>query len=599
MEAVRPVTGSLLRALNNNPKERIRKQMLLLRRALSTSKQQENTKRTSMFVRNKSSSVNNDRSELDEIRALVSRQEDMLTQLLIKMDRLQKTQGSVVGDIEVENSAKEISIHKNPRGFIDYHRHAEPYRNARQRVRDWSEINTPGHDDPLELKRQAARCMDCGTPFCQTYTGCPVNNLIPEWNELVLNDQWKEAIDRLHKTNNFPEFTGRVCPAPCEGACVAGLVDDSITIKNIEYSIINRAFEEGWVQPRLVPEAKRTGKRIAVVGSGPAGLAAADQLNQMGHSVTVLERDDKFGGLLYYGIPNMKLDKRTVDRRVDLLRKEGIEFKENQNVGVNLDAEELEKDHDALVLCVGSTIPRNLPIPGADLNGVHMAMDFLTANQKDLAFDRNGKLANRWSDEVISAEGKNVVVIGGGDTGTDCIGTSLRHYCKSMVNLELMPRSPNTRDEHINPWPLWPKIFRVDYGHEEANNLFGKDPRSYSVMTTEVLDDGAGNVRAVRTTQVKKKEDGTLAPVPGTEKNIPADLVLLAMGFVGPETTLIEKFGLEQDKLGNIKAEYGEYTTSKDGIFSAGDCRRGQSLVVWAINEGRGVADAVNKYLTK
>jgi len=325
------------------------------------------------------------------------------------------------------------------RGFVDYHRNPEPYRDPLARVFDWNEINyeIPQHDE-TEKTIQAARCMDCGTPFCQTHTGCPVNNLIPEWNELVYKKQWKQAIDRLHKTNNFPEFTGRVCPAPCEGACVAGLVDSPVTIKNIEYSIVDKAWEEGWITPKI-PKF-RTGMSVAIVGSGPAGLAAADCLNQFGHKVTVYEREDRIGGLLMYGIPNMKLDKDKVARRVQLLEDEGIEFVTNAHIGVDIEIHDLKSNHDALVLCIGSTMPRDLKVPGRDLNGIHFAMEFLTKNQKRLLMTQSGKLESCWDRSVITAEGKDVIVIGGGDTGTDCIGTSMRHRCKSVNNFELMPR---------------------------------------------------------------------------------------------------------------------------------------------------------------
>ncbi|GBG27803.1 Glutamate synthase NADH [Hondaea fermentalgiana] len=530
------------------------------------------------------------------------RLDDMLTQLMIKVDKLEKavlasSAASPAASAPADAPKKPVvPLGKSPRGFVDFHRKPEPYRPSKIRLQDWSEINSVGHDDPSEQKRQAARCMDCGTPFCQTHTGCPINNLIPEWNDLVLNDQWLEAIDRLHKTNNFPEFTGRVCPAPCEGACVAGLIDEPVTIKNMEYAIVERAWKEGWIQPRMVPEEDRSGKKIAVIGSGPAGLAAADQLNQLGHTVTVMEREDKVGGLLYYGIPNPKLDKRTVDRRVDLLRQEGIVFETNVEVGVNRDAEELRSQYDAVVLAVGATKPRLLSCPGGDLKGVYPAMEFLTANQKDLKLDDKGFFRNQWTNELISAEGKNVVVIGGGDTGTDCIGTSLRHFCKSLVNLELMPQNPTARDAKVNPWPLYPKVHKLDYGHEENVTAFGSDPRQYSVQTKRLLDDGKGNVKGVVTVGVEFK-NGAFQEIPGTEQTIPADLVLLAMGFVSPEENLINALSLDADERGNIKAEYGEYTTPVPGVFAAGDCRRGQSLVVWAINEGRGAAEAVDKFL--
>ena len=485
-------------------------------------------------------------------------------------------------------------IDKN-RGFMDYNRIAEPYRDPLERIFDWSEINysEPQHDE-VERTVQAARCMDCGTPFCQTHTGCPVNNLIPEWNELVFKNQWRDAIERLHKTNNFPEFTGRVCPAPCEGACVAGLVDSPVTIKNIEYAIVDRAWEEGWITPRI--PKYRTGMSVAVVGSGPAGLAAADCLNQMGHKVTVYEREDRIGGLLMYGIPNMKLDKDKVARRVNLLAEEGIEFVTNAHIGKTIDVQGLKASNDALVLTVGATMPRDLAIPGRELNGIHFAMEFLTKNQKRLLMTQSGTFESGWDKSFISAEGKDVIVIGGGDTGTDCIGTSVRHRCKSIVNFELMPRPPESRAP-ANPWPQWPRVFGMDYGHAEVMAVFGEDPRTYSVLTQEFKGEN-GAVKALVTQEVKMTPSGP-EKIPGTEKEWPADLVILAMGFVSPEQSINQQLGIEVDSRNNIHAEYGDYRTNVEGVFSAGDCRRGQSLVVWAINEGRGVAEATHKFLAE
>ncbi len=486
------------------------------------------------------------------------------------------------------------------RGFLNYERNPEPYRDPLERVTDWAELNPTQEDldlrhNEVERKVQAARCMDCGTPFCSTHSGCPVNNKIPEWNNLVYEGQMKDAIDRLHSTNNFPEFTGRVCPAPCEGACVAGLVDNPVTIKNIEYSIVDAAWEEGYITPR-VPKS-RSGMSVAVVGSGPAGLAAADQLNQMGHKVTVFEREDRIGGLLMYGIPNMKLAKETVDRRVDLLRDEGIEFITNADIGKTIDVNELRANFDALALCLGATKPRDLPVPGRELKGVHFAMEFLTKNQKRLLMTKDGNLESNWEkNEFITAAGKDVIVIGGGDTGTDCIGTSMRHRCKSVTNFELMPQPPPSRAAD-NPWPQWPRVFGVDYGHAEVTAVFGKDPREYSVMTKEFLGDDEGNLRALVTQDVILTENGQPVPVEGSEKEWPADLAVLSMGFVAPEEYVINELGLEVDQRSNIHAVYGDYQTNVAGVFAAGDCRRGQSLVVWAINEGRGVADNVNSYL--
>ncbi|DAZ94522.1 TPA: hypothetical protein N0F65_001538 [Lagenidium giganteum] len=478
------------------------------------------------------------------------------------------------------------------RAFIEFKREADAYRPALERVHDWNEINQDGRD-PLERKVQAARCMDCGTPFCQTYTGCPVNNLIPEWNELVYRDEWREASDRLHKTNNFPEFTGRVCPAPCESACVAGLVDDPITIKNNEYAIVDRAWEEGWITPR---HPRRLGLRVAIIGSGPAGLAAADQLNQKGYDVTVYEREDRIGGLLMYGIPNMKLDKKTVNRRVDLLKDEGIVFETNADVGVNVSIEQLRRDNDAVVLCVGSTVPRDVSAPGRELKGIHFAMEFLTKNQKRLLLTVDGKLQSGWDRQFITAEGKDVVVIGGGDTGTDCIATSMRQRCKSVINLEWNPQPPPTRAPN-NPWPEYPRIYGVDYGHGEVRAVFDQDPRQYSKFTKEFKGNEKGELTHIITQlSARDPETGIISPIEGTEEEIPCDLALLAMGFSNPEQLLAQKLNLEVDQRNNIRAVHGDYKTSLEGVFAAGDCRRGQSLVVWAINEGRGVADAVEKF---
>ena len=406
-----------------------------------------------------------------------------------------------------------------------------------------------------------------------------------------------EAISNLHSTNNFPEFTGRVCPAPCEGACVAGLVDNPVTIKNLEYSIVDKAWEDGYIVPRI-PKT-RTGMSVAIVGSGPAGLAAADELNQMGHKVTVFEREDRIGGLLMYGIPNMKLSKDTVDRRVNLLREEGIEFVTNADIGKNIDVNELRSNFDSLCLCLGATKPRGLSdVPGSDLKGVHFAMEFLTKNQKRLLMTREGNLESNWEKEqFITAAGKDVIVIGGGDTGTDCIGTSMRHRCKSVTNFELMPQPPPERATD-NPWPQWPRVYGVDYGHAEVRAVFGEDPREYGVTTKEFLGDEEGKLRALVTQKVEITKSG-LKPVEGTEKEWPADLAILSMGFVSPEQYVVEELGLEVDQRNNIHAMYGDFRTSMEGVFAAGDCRRGQSLVVWAINEGRGVAEKTNNYLVK
>jgi len=475
-------------------------------------------------------------------------------------------------------------------GFMEFERNPAPYRDAAARMLDFQEIYT--EHDQQRLTTQGARCMDCGVPFCQSEEGCPIHNLIPEWNDLVYRSQWREALDRLHKTNNFPEFTGRVCPAPCEGACVLGITDPAVTIKNIEMAIVDRGYEEGWIIAQ--PPAMRTGKRIAIVGSGPAGLAAADQLNGVGHSVTVFERADRAGGLLMYGIPNMKLSKdEVVERRLDIMREEGVEFVLGQAVadGSNgtLNGKDLMAEYDAVLLSTGATVPRDLPIPGRELSGVHFAMDFLTQNTRSL-LDSN--LADG---DFISAKDKHVIVIGGGDTGTDCIGTSLRHGCRSLVNFELFPEPPLERAEN-NPWPTWPRILRTDYGHQEASERFGDDPRVYSISSTEFVDNGNGHVKAIRTVDVAMK-DGKFENIPGTEREWEADLVLLAMGFLGPEHAISDNLGIHYDERSNYQAEYGRYTTNIDKVFTAGDCRRGQSLVVRAINEGREAAREIDRFL--
>ncbi len=484
-----------------------------------------------------------------------------------------------------------------PTGFIEFIREAPSEVEPLQRIRNWDEFHLPMSED--RLRNQGARCMDCGTPFCHTGTlisgmasGCPINNLIPEWNDLIYRGLWKEALDRLHKTNNFPEFTGRVCPAPCEGSCVLGITNPPITIKNIEYSIVEKGWEMGWIEPS--PPTKRTGKKIAIVGSGPAGLSAAAQLNTAGHWVTVYERADRPGGLLMYGIPNMKLDKNAVVmRRLKVLEDEGVKFICNTEIGKDIPVDQLLSQYDSVILCVGATKPRDLSIEGRNLKGIHFAMDFLTANTQAVLNGEKG-------DSFISAEGKDVVIIGGGDTGTDCVGTSIRHGCNSVTQVEIMPQPPAQRAPD-NPWPEWPKIYRLDYGQEEAEAKFGDDPRVYVTTATKFEGDENGNVKAVHTVQVswEKNEKGQFIPnpVPGTEKVIPAQLVLLAMGFLGPEQPLLDALGLEKDPRSNIKAEYGKYATSIPKVFAAGDCRRGQSLVVWAFNEGRGVARECDRFL--
>ena len=471
-------------------------------------------------------------------------------------------------------------------GFLELDTEVESYREVDVRINDYDEIFTGSHN-LNQLQEQGSRCMDCGVPFCQSSNGCPIDNLIPEWNDLVYKNEWKEALERLEKTNNFPEFTGRVCPAPCEGSCVLGLNNPAVTIKNIELAIIDKGFEEGWIKPRLVES--RSGKKVAVVGSGPAGLAAADELNQMGHLVKVYERSDRIGGLLMYGIPNMKLGKDVVDRRVELLSDEGVEFITNVDVGKDITTKELQENFDAVIFATGATKARDLPAENRDAKGIYPAMDFLTSNTKSL-------LDNGQPDQSdLSADGKNVIVIGGGDTGTDCIGTSLRQGAKSIINFELMSRPPEDRSDN-NPWPEWPVIFRVDYGHEESSQVFGKDPRHYQLLTKSFIKDSKGNVKGINTINVDFI-DGKLLEIEGTEKTWDAELVLLSMGFLSPEHYLSDDAEIELDQRGNYLSEHGDYKTSKEGIFSAGDCRRGQSLVVWAINEGRGVASSVDNYL--
>ena len=471
-------------------------------------------------------------------------------------------------------------------GFLELDRQVESYREVDIRINDYDEIFSGTHNLD-QLQEQGSRCMDCGVPFCQSSTGCPIDNLIPEWNDLVYNNEWQEALERLEKTNNFPEFTGRVCPAPCEGSCVLGLNNPAVTIKNIELAIVDKGFEEGWIKPKLIES--RTDKKVAVVGSGPAGLAAADELNQMGHSVMVYERSDRIGGLLMYGIPNMKLGKDVVDRRVDLLMQEGVEFMTNTDVGKDISTDELQNNFDAVVFTTGATKARDLPAENRNAKGIYPAMEYLTSNTKSL-------LDNGIADESqLSAKGKNVIVIGGGDTGTDCIGTSLRQGAKSIINFELMSQPPEHRSD-TNPWPEWPVIFRVDYGHEESNKVFGNDPRRYQLLTKAFLKDSNGDVKGIKTINVDFV-DGKLTEIDGTEKTWDAELVLLSMGFLSPEHYLSDDANIELDERGNYQSKHGEFNTSRKGVFSAGDCRRGQSLVVWAINEGRGVANSVNSFL--
>ncbi len=468
-------------------------------------------------------------------------------------------------------------------GFKEHERVVEPYRPAKDRVIDFKEIYTD-HDDSL-LNTQASRCMNCGVPFCQSGEGCPVYNLIPEWNDLVYNEKWEEAFKRLLKTNNFPEVTGRVCPAVCEGACVLGITESPVTIKNLEFAIADKGIESGWLKP--VKPSARTNRKIAIVGSGPAGLSAAQQLNSVGHNVEVYERADRIGGLMMYGIPNMKLDKSIIDMRIEIMEQEGIKFHTNTNIGGNdedsISMEELIEDNDIVLLTTGATKPRDLPIENREGAGVYFAMEFLGQNTKSLLD------SNLTDKNFISAKDKDVIVIGGGDTGNDCLGTSLRHGCKSLTNFEIMPELPKDRLEN-NPWPLFPRIYKVDYGHEESREVFGKDPREYSVSGKQFIRDKDGKLTGIKTVKVDKD----FKEIPGTEKTWKADLILLAMGFLGPEHYLNDNLDLELDERSNFKAEHKIHKTSHPKVFAAGDCRRGQSLVVWAINEGRAAAREID-----
>lgn len=482
-------------------------------------------------------------------------------------------------------------------GFLEYQRLNPKKRPPEARIKDWDELRLP--QDPEDLKIQGARCMNCGIPFCHgsallngMAAGCPLQNLIPEWNELVYKGQWQEAYKRLIRTNPFPEFTGRVCPAPCEGSCTEGYIMESVAINSLEYEIIERAFKEGWVVP---PQVKATGKKVAVVGSGPAGMSAAYYLNVVGHEVTVYERNDRPGGLMMYGIPNMKLDKGFVERRVELMKASGVQFVYNTEVGKDIPAQELVDKYDAVVLCAGATKARGLDVEGKDLKGVYFAVDFLKATTKSLL---DSKLEDG---SYISAQGKQVIIIGGGDTGTDCVATSIRHGCASVRQFEIMPEPPETRNEETNPWPEWPLKLKVDYGQEEAISLYGQDPRNYLISTKKILGNERGEVKEVHTVAITwvKNEAGRMVPqeVPGSEKVWKADLVLLAMGFLGPEDIIPKELALERDPRSNVKADYQVFETNVEKVFAAGDMRRGQSLIVWAINEGKLAAREVDKYL--
>jgi glutamate synthase (NADPH/NADH) small chain len=483
-----------------------------------------------------------------------------------------------------------------PTGFLEFERKTASKRKPLDRIKDWKEFMIPQSED--SLKEQAARCMNCGTPFCHTgivisgsTSGCPIHNKIPDFNDLVYQNRWKEALDILLETNNFPEFTGRVCPAPCEGSCVLGINQPPVAIKELEFSIIERGFQEGWIGPN--PPEIRSGKKVAVIGSGPAGLAAADQLNKKGHLVTVFEKSDRAGGLLMYGIPNMKLDKGVVQRRVELMKSEGIEFQLNTEIGFNYDAQKLIQDYDSIVLCCGAGKPRNLGIEGRELEGIHFAMDFLTRNTQNV-LDESVEI-----EPALHAKDKNVVVIGGGDTGTDCVGTSVRHGCKNVVQLEILPQPPDSRSDD-NPWPEWPKQYVLDYGQQEAKAVFGGDPRLYRTQSLKFEGNNEGKVVAIHSHEIEwqKSEDGRWESkkIEGSEKIIPADLILLAMGYTGPEQAIVDAFNLESNTSNSTS---NVYTTDIENVFTAGDMRRGQSLVVWAIHEGREAAEACHQYLSE
>jgi len=468
-----------------------------------------------------------------------------------------------------------------PTGFIEIKRKKHPTRPVAERVQDWREVYLPYAT--TELASQGARCMDCGIPFC--HQGCPLGNLIPDWNDLVYRDRWRAAIDRLHTTNNFPEFTGKLCPAPCEGSCVLGINEDPVTIKSIEASIIDRAWDEGWVTAQ--PPAHRTWKKVAVVGSGPAGLAAADQLNRAGHSVTVFEKSDRIGGLLRYGIPEFKMEKRFLDRRLAILEAEGVVFRAGVNVGVDLTADRLRRDFDAVLLAGGAEKPRDLPVPGRDFKGVHFAMEYLTLQNRRSEGDA---IADA---DFISAEGKHVIIIGGGDTGADCLGTAHRQRARSVHQFELLPMPPKERAD-TNPWPEWPQVFRVSSAHEEGGE------RLYSVSTHRFSGTADGRVKALHAMKVEPvQSNGRTAfePVAGSEFEIPADLVLLAMGFTGPEKgPLLGDLGVDLTARGNVGRD-AKWMTNVPGVFTAGDMQRGQSLIVWAIAEGRSAARAIDEHL--
>ena len=485
-----------------------------------------------------------------------------------------------------------------PTGFLDYERVEATAVSPKERIKNYNEFHTPLSED--EQRKQSSRCMDCGVPFCQSgmtikgmTSGCPLNNLIPEWNELLYTGNWEQAYHRLHKTSNFPEFTNKVCPALCEKACTCGLNGKAVCTKENEMAIIEHAYAYGYAKAN--PPKVRTKKRIAVVGSGPAGLAVADQFNQRGHSVAVYERADRIGGLLRYGIPNMKLEKHIIDRKLDIMKEEGIEFVTNANVGENIKAKKLMADYDAVVLACGAANPRDINAPGRDANGIYFAVDFLTATTKSLL--DSGLKDGRY----ISAKDKNVIVIGGGDTGNDCVGTCIRHGCKSVTQLEMMPKAPDERAEN-NPWPQWPLVCKTDYGQEEAIAVFGHDPRIYTTTVKEFKKDKKGNLTSVVTVKLESKTDEKtgrrmMVPVEGTEAELPCELVLIAAGFLGSQKYVTDAFGVELTERTNVKTAADGFETSVPGVFTAGDMHTGQSLVVKAIRQGRDCARAVDYYL--
>ncbi len=485
-----------------------------------------------------------------------------------------------------------------PTGFMDYNREVSKETEPKKRIKNFDEF----HEHlPKEKQRiQGARCMDCGVPFCQSgmnlggmTSGCPLHNLIPEWNDLVFTGNWQQAYNRLKKTNSFPEFTSRVCPAPCEGACTCGLNGSPVAIKENEYAIIENAYAEGYASAK--PPKVRTGKHVAVVGSGPAGLAAADQLNKRGHQVTVFERSDRVGGLLMYGIPNMKLDKSIVERKIKIMEEEGVVFVTGTDVGKDLSPESLQKDFHRVVLACGSSNPRDISAPGRDAQGIYFAVDFLKANTKSL------RDSNLQDGNYVNTKDKHVVIVGGGDTGNDCVGTSVRHGCKSVTQIEMMPKAPDARTEN-NPWPEWPKVCKTDYGQEEAIAVFGHDPRIYESTVKEFIKDKNGHLKSVKIVKLAWEKDEktgrmNMKEVPGSERTLPADIVLIAAGFLGSQKYVTEAFKVETDERTNVKTVPGAYETNVKNVFAAGDMRRGQSLVVWAIREGMEAARAVDESL--